>query len=325
MPLQNNRTSSIVNFSSYVNQLGIDSPLVLGTWSLGGSHFGAYDTRLANTVIQVAYERGIRQFDSASFYAKGQSQSILRKALVNKPRDSYVLQLKVGLRWAGNQVLHDATRDHITCTVLDALRFFNCDTIDVFLLHWPDPDSDIRIACDALSLLCAQQKIAFWGLCNIQQDHIPLLQGYDYSICHCHYNPLYHQTESLLKLMFQQGVVTLGYSPFEQGLLVNPDYSQSMILSKRDIRNRNPFFADLAIKQVLQRLFKLDTAGFSYSQCIIQWLLDKSFLDYIIFGARYLDQLISCCDVLSFSTHQKTSIAQSDFYCALSASFKRKN
>ena len=98
-----------------------------------------------------------------------------------------------------------------------------------------------------------------------------------------------------------------------------------MIFSKRDIRNRNPFFADLAIKQILQRLFQLDTAGFSYSQCIIQWLLDKSFLDYIIFGVRYLDQLISCFDVLSFSVHQKKSIVQSDFYCALSTSFKRKN
>ena len=61
MPLQNNRTSSIVNFSSYVNQLGIDSRFVLGTWSLGGSHFGSYDTRLATDVIQKSYDYGIRQ------------------------------------------------------------------------------------------------------------------------------------------------------------------------------------------------------------------------------------------------------------------------
>ena len=318
---RNSPHSSTNNFSLYLNQLGIDSRFVLGTWSLGGSHFGSYDTRLATDVIQKSYDYGIRQFDCASFYAKGQSQAILRQALLSKQSDSYLIHLKAGLRWKGNAVLHDGTQDHITDTVLAALKFFKRDRLDVFLLHWPDPNTDIRIACDTLTALRQDGKLACWGLCNLTENHLSLVQGYDYDVCHFHYNPLHRETEKVMKMMVSEGVVTMGYSPFEQGLLVNLDYSYSKVFGKRDVRKRNPYFLNQAIKRSLQELFGLDTAGFSYSHCILQWLLDQSCLHSIIFGVRYQEHLDEINAFLKLSKSDINLLQRSLFYQRLNLTF----
>ena len=314
---QNKQPSSSNKFRLYLDQNHFDDRLVLGTWSLGGSHFGSYDTRIAGDVIKQAYERGIRQFDSAEFYAKGQSQVILRNALRSYDAYSYVLHLKAGLRWKGNQVFHDGSAAHLKTVVRDALKFFKRDSMDVFLLHWPDPSLDIRIACDTLSKLKEKGAIHVWGLCNLSKEEVLLVQGYDYSLCQWHYNPLYRHDEKVMNRMQDKQVMVYGYSPFEQGLLVNPRYSQESVLSKRDVRNRNPLFFDTDIKTRLQRLFLLDTAGFSYSHCILQWLFQKSFLDTVIIGPRYLKHLNDSCDVLSFSEADKKRLRYSDFYQAL--------
>jgi aryl-alcohol dehydrogenase-like predicted oxidoreductase len=319
---QSKPISSSNNFSNYLSHSDCYSALILGTWALGGSHFGAYDTDNALSVIRRCYDEGVRQFDSAEFYAKGQSQDILKKALAGMDPNSYVLHLKAGLRWDGNRVLHDGTEAHINQVVTDALRFFKRDKMDVFLLHWPDPNTDIRIACDTLSRLRVTEKIAFWGLCNLEKKHLNHIQGYDYSVCHFHYNPLYTATSDLMRNLHKDQTYIAAYSPFEQGLLVNPEFLSENILAKRDIRRRNPFFSDSQVATALKTLFTCHCDSFSYSQIIIQWIIDTDFVDGVVFGSRFKDQLDLILDVLKFSKIQKNHLRQTAFYQRLSSLLK---
>lgn len=316
---QNKRISSSNNFSTYLSYCDCYPALILGTWALGGSHFGAYDTDNALSVIRQCYDEGIRQFDSAEFYAKGQSQDILKKALAGIDPNSYVLHLKAGLRWDSNSVLHDGTEDHINQVVTDALRFFKREKIDVFLLHWPDPNVDIRVACDALSRLKLDQKIVFWGLCNLEKDHINPIQGYDYSVCHFHYNPLHIATSDLMRNFHKDQTYIAAYSPFEQGLLVNPTFLGKNILAKRDIRRRNPYFSDSQVATALKKLFSCHCDSFTYSQIIIQWIIDTDFVDGVVFGSRFKDQLDLILEGLKFSKMQKNHLRQTAFYQRLSS------
>ena len=78
------------------------------------------------------------------------------------------------------------------------------------------------------------------------------------------------------------------YSPFEQGLLVNPRLLGGLnALGKKDVRRRNPHFSDavsLAKAKTLQ-----NTPAF-----LIQELLDNPLIDSVIIGPRSVDQLYSC-------------------------------
>ncbi|MBI60739.1 hypothetical protein CL657_05955 [bacterium] len=317
LQLHNKQRSSSNKLAAFLQNNSFNNLLVLGTWALGGSHFGLYDTKEAYRVIAFAYEHGIRQFDCAEFYAKGQSQHILYKALQVYDPSSYLVFLKAGLKWQGNRVIHDASHRHICDTVDKARDIFKKDTLDSVLLHWPDPHLDIRIACDTLSQLKEAGHIMFWGLCNIRHEHLNVIQGYDYDLCQFHYNLVNQGDEGLMTSLGDDNKVIYSYSPFEQGLLVNPLYSQSYLFSKKDVRNRNPCFFDAEIKKKLEGLFSLDTAGFSYTNCLLYWLLEKSFLDSVIVGARYVNHMHDICKILTLSKSEQERLSSSLFYRAL--------
>src|SRR4051812_31049837 len=69
-----------------------------GTWSGGRyMHFGeALDEKRFVTLIQHAYEKGIRTFMTADVYGNGQADEILGRALAGVPRDSYCLIGAIG-------------------------------------------------------------------------------------------------------------------------------------------------------------------------------------------------------------------------------------
>lgn len=69
---------------------------------LGGAPLGDLYERIpegqADATIAMAYEAGIRLFDTAPLYGHGRSEHRFGHALRDRPRDSYVLSTKVG-RW----------------------------------------------------------------------------------------------------------------------------------------------------------------------------------------------------------------------------------
>ena len=53
--------------------------IAIGTWRMGGQHFGSYDQREGEGLIRKAIDLGYRCFDTAHFYAHGQSDQLLGK------------------------------------------------------------------------------------------------------------------------------------------------------------------------------------------------------------------------------------------------------
>jgi len=77
------------HFSKPVPKLG------LGGASLGGL-FQPVSNEQGLATVNTAYEKGIRFVDTAPWYSLGLSEARIGLALHDKPRDSYVLQTKVG-------------------------------------------------------------------------------------------------------------------------------------------------------------------------------------------------------------------------------------
>ena len=104
--------------------------LCLGTWSLGGSHFGPYDCSNVGHCLNQAYDLGIRKLDTALFYAKGQSVSFIKQHLRSK-REHLFISSKGGLIWEGNAVHHDASPRALVNDCEATLRALNTDYLDL--------------------------------------------------------------------------------------------------------------------------------------------------------------------------------------------------
>lgn len=71
------------------------SPLTFGTGDLG-NHLRAMSDEVAWSILEVAWDGGIRSYDTAPHYGLGLAERRLGAFLQTKPRDAYVLSTKAG-------------------------------------------------------------------------------------------------------------------------------------------------------------------------------------------------------------------------------------
>ena len=245
----------------------------LGTWSLGGMRFGPNPNKHPESVISYAFEHGFRTFDTAGVYAKGQSEYILAKGLRGLSRSSYRLCSKGGLVWDGNQVKHDGSSAAIKQACYESLERLKTDYLDVFFLHWPDAATPLDVSLAALDELLAEGVIRDWGVCNFSAAQLQKFLPADRPIYHqIHHNYL-SRADDVLDVM--NNVVSVAYSPFEQGLLSSRKYLDS-IRFPEILRNQATLFHDKTN----------DPISF-----VMDWYESQPHVEHVIFGARTIAQL----------------------------------
>ena len=152
----------------------------LGTAPLGGL-FEPVGDETALATIELAWERGIRFFDTAPLYGRGLSELRLGRFLAGKPREDFVLATKVGrlLRadapvepreeiWKDPSTLNpvwDFSYDGVMRSVEESLERLGLDRIDVVHIHDPDDHYDEAIggAYPALDRLRSEGVIGAVG------------------------------------------------------------------------------------------------------------------------------------------------------------------
>lgn len=137
----------------------------IGSLGFGAAQLGnlsrAIDDATSQAAIDVAWERGIRYFDTAPHYGLGLSERRLGSALAKRPRDEFVLSTKVGRLLEPNPGYRfgemddqgfvvpatarrrwDFSRDGILRSVESSLDRLGMDRIDIVYLHDPDDHWD---------------------------------------------------------------------------------------------------------------------------------------------------------------------------------------
>jgi D-threo-aldose 1-dehydrogenase len=153
-----------------IDPRGLPGPLTalgFGAASLGNLYRETSDDE-ARAAVDRAWERGIRYFDTAPHYGLGLSERRLGAALVNRPRDEYVLSTKVGRLLVPNETPTgrdpdfavpddlrrewDFSRDGILRSLEQSLERLGTDRVDVLYVHDPDQHSE-RAAWEAAETL----------------------------------------------------------------------------------------------------------------------------------------------------------------------------
>lgn len=163
------------------------SRIAYGCMNIGGewdkTPLGAAERLGASRAVHAAVEHGITLFDHADIYCGGKSEEAFGEILRSSPalRGSIVLQSKCGIRKAGDPEpgspgRYDFSAAHIVSAVEGILRRLGTESLDLLLLHRPDPLVEPDEVADAFESLHAGGKVLWFGVSNHTAGQIALLQ-----------------------------------------------------------------------------------------------------------------------------------------------------
>ncbi len=274
------------------------SPIVLGTWVTGGWLWGGAEDKESIRAILRALELGINFIDTAPVYGFGRSESVIAQALKDWGRNGdTVIATKCGLEWDEKEnVRRNCSAQRIRQEVEDSLKRLNVDRIDLYQLHWPDPNTPIQESMEALVKLRDQGKIRYVGLSNFNSEQMEecLSAGEVHSL-----QPPYNMFErgverEILPFCMDHDIATLGYGGLCRGLLTGK-FTGDETFPKGDLRRVDPKFKPDRFKQYVNAVRELKEVASGYGKTVAQfalrWALQQPGMTTIIAGARTPSQV----------------------------------
>ncbi|NDJ53395.1 MAG: voltage-dependent potassium channel subunit beta [Chloroflexi bacterium] len=140
------------------------SALSFGAWVTFGNQL---DVDQALAIMAAAYDRGCNFFDNAEVYARGRAETIMGEALQKSGwrRDSYMVSSKVfgGAIDNPSPIQRGLSRKHIYEAAYQAIERLQCDYLDLYFCHRPDPDVPIEEVVRAMTELIYRGDVLYWG------------------------------------------------------------------------------------------------------------------------------------------------------------------
>jgi len=139
------------------------TPLGVGAWAIGGGGWafgwGPQDDSESVNAIRAALDKGINWIDTAAVYGLGHSEEVVAKALEGVSKKPYVFT-KCERIWNENREIQKSLkRDSIRREVEASLRRLKLDVIDLYQIHWPEPDEDVEEGWTTLAELKTEGKV----------------------------------------------------------------------------------------------------------------------------------------------------------------------
>jgi aryl-alcohol dehydrogenase-like predicted oxidoreductase len=279
------------------------SKISYGTWQFGGD-WGRVERSqwdAGKATVETALELGINFFDTAQAYGFGLAERLLGEAL--KPylkgkglREDLVLATKGGLRMEGDHLLRDASAHWLRQGVEQSLRNLGVDYLDLYQVHWPDPNTPFEETAEALDQLVHEGKIRYVGVSNYNAQQMKTFeQTRKLDALQPPYSLFRREIEQeILPYTQEHGIGVLVYGPLAHGLLGGSFTPQTTFApddwrSKSSFFHGEPFQRNVVVVEQLKRL--AEHQDMTIAQLAIAWVLAQPGIDVTIVGARNPGQL----------------------------------
>ena len=282
------KTRKLGNSSLNLTTVGI------GTWPMAGSGrtgWGPQDDQDSITSIRRGLERGINWIDTAPNYGLGHSEEVVGMAIKGiSPKP--IISTKCLFMWKpdGTPVMRlDRERVRIQCE--NSLKRLNIDTIDMYMIHWPDPIQYVEEAWETLVELKKEGKVRTIGVSNFTVAQMEMLKPiHPITFMEPPYSMLERKVEEeILDYCGKNNIGVVVYSPLQQGLLTGAIKSIDD-LAPDDVRRRNPLFKEPSFSASLNLARELAPIakkyGRSVAQLAIAWVLRRPEVTSAITGPR---------------------------------------
>ena len=153
--------------------------LGLGTWAIGGPWrfgWGPVDDAESIAAIRRAVEEGINWVDTAAVYGLGHAEEIVGRALKGHATgDEVFVCTKCGRKTRPDGTPYgDLRPQSIRAECEASLRRLGVERIDLYQIHWPDPDSGTPLeeSWSAMAELVDEGKVRWIGVSNFDVDQL---------------------------------------------------------------------------------------------------------------------------------------------------------
>jgi len=300
-------TGQLGNSDLNITALGI------GTWAIGGPGYafawGAQDDNDSIAAIRKGIDAGLNWIDTAAVYGLGHSEEIVASALDGLPlSDRPYVFTKCERAWNERGEIRPSLKaDSIRKECEASLRRLNLDAIDLYQIHWPEPDQDIEEGWTEMARLKDEGKVRNIGVSNFNADQMRRAWSIaPITSLQPPYSRLDRRVEAeALPFCRQHGIGVIAYSPMKSGLLSGTMTPQRVAaLPKDDWRSRNPEFQEPRLSRNLQLVEVLGGIGKRHSltpgEVAIAWTLANPVVTAAIVGVRRPDQVSGILGAANF-------------------------
>ncbi len=247
------------------------SEVGVGCYALSGV-YGTKDVEEFKRMLRRAYELGVNFFDTAEAY--GDAERILGEAI--KPiRDEVYVATKVGIRGG---LKPNLSRSYIGKACEESLERLQTDYIDLYQVHFDDPDTAIEETVGALEELVREGKIRHYGVGHLPRDRVEayLETGRVFSVLLELSAVARESRRKLLPLCGAYGIGAIAFSVTGRGLLTGR-FEERPSFEPGDIRNIDPLFQRERFQSSQRVAKKMTELGRHYGrtpvQVAISWVL----------------------------------------------------
>jgi aryl-alcohol dehydrogenase-like predicted oxidoreductase len=287
------------------------TPIGFGAWAIGGGGWafgwGPQDDADSIASIREAIDLGINWIDTAAVYGLGRSERVVAKALEGVANRPYVFT-KCERVWDDQGAISGRLKaDSIRAECEASLKRLAVDVIDLYQIHWPQPDEDIEEGWAAVASLQKEGKVRWIGVSNFDAPQMERArQIAPITSLQPPYSLVQRGVEAeILPYAQAHGIGVIAYSPMASGLLTGAFSAERLAsLPAEDWRHRNKNYQEPLLSRNLALVDLLRAIGSKHGrtpgQVAIAWVLGNPAVTGAIVGARrpgQLSELVGAADL----------------------------
>jgi aryl-alcohol dehydrogenase-like predicted oxidoreductase len=289
-------TRQLGNSDMHLTRIGF------GAWAIGGGDWefswGPQDDADSVKAIERALDLGINWIDTAAIYGLGHSEEIVAKALKHVAKKPYIFS-KCSMRWTPDRKIYRSLKAGSLQEEIEAsLARLRVDAIDLYQIHWPNPEDEIEEGWETLARFQQQGKVRYIGVSNFNVEQIKRAQKIaPVTSLQPPYSLLNRNVEAeILPYCLEQNIGVINYSPMVSGLLTGKmSVERIENLPADDWRKRSPNFKEPKLSRNLKLVEVLreigDARGVEPGVVATVWTLVNSAITGAIVGARRPEQV----------------------------------
>jgi aryl-alcohol dehydrogenase-like predicted oxidoreductase len=299
------KTSKLGNSDLAITSIGV------GSWAIGGAGWqfawGAQDDGDSVAAIRAAIEKGINWIDTAAVYGFGHSEEMVAEAIRGLANRPYIFTKCGRIGRDDGSIFGSLKAGSVRKECEASLRRLKVDAIDLYQIHWPEPEAEIEEAWTELAKLRHEGKVRWLGVSNFNVAQLKRLQKIaPVTSLQPPYSLIKRSVEEeILPYARSQNIGVIAYSPMGAGLLTGKmTRERAAGLAEDDWRRRNPEFQEPKLSRNLELVELLKKIGERHgrtpAEVAIAWTLNNPAVTAAIVGIRHPDQVTGIAGALEF-------------------------
>ncbi len=304
------------------------TPVGFGSWAIGGENWshgwGPQDDSKAIAAIEKAVELGVNWIDTAAVYGLGHAEKLVARALEGMTRKPLIFT-KCSLVWDHNRRIGNSLKaDSIRRECEASLERLKLDAIDLYQIHWPNPDHDIEEGWLTMAELKEEGLVRHIGVSNFDAGQMRRAMAVaPVESLQPPYSMLRRAIETeILPFCLENEIGVIVYSPMLSGMLTGAmTRERALNLPPHDWRRNNKEFQEPRLGRNLELVELLKKTGAKHGrsagEVAIAWTLRHPAVTAAIVGGRNAQQVEGTIGAMDFRLTDEEASAIDSFIAAM--------